>query len=517
MFPFLSQPPQQKRRLPPPLTPSSSRRRSNSGTLPHPYSHISAWASRVQPGSPAPCSPPHRRPSTSSRRRASQSKAPSGSFVAAQRTPSSATGEYPADLTAVGYTSLFLQFDRTPTTPSPFKTCIGNGATVATPLTSHVFGSIPIPPVPPLPPTTPQTAKRTGLQRFRSLSILRPKKWKHSAQPALGSSPVKSPKFAKKVESAAIAQHKRAKYAGKKASTKPPPSLANEIALMQFMDGGTVNDNVKKLMEARAKAAGGVGENGVGVEGVYRDGKGGIWYDADEEMEYAHLLGDEEDGGEWEDQNENIADRSEDDFVVVIGPVVNTASPNTIAYCPLDIRRSPTSTRTSPVSPRMMTHSKPALLSLPCRPRRNLRRPSSSNAYAHLSNTPTYLIDIDAFAPRSPNPKSPRPSNKKHRPRPAPLQLSSSQSAHARANAKVALVTLNGKYIKGSSSPSRVPLMSTMNSPSLPHKITGLSPSSLDRARREFVEDSFQPTMKVESLESPKLGVKKALSTPKSC
>jgi len=491
MFPFLAQPPQQKRRLPPPLSP----RRSNSGAVPHPYASISSWASSVQPGSPAPCSPPHRRPSTSSRRRASHSRIPSGSSVAAQRTPSSTTGEYPSDLTAVGYTSLFLHFDRTPTTPSPFKTCIGNGAGVVTPLTSHVFGSIPIPPVPPLPPTTPKTVKRTGLQRFRSLSILRPKKSKHSAQPALGS-PVKSPKFAKKVESAAIAQHKRAKYAGKKASTKPPPSLANEIALMQFMEGGTVNDNVKRLMEARAKAAGGVGggrENGVGVEGVYRDGKGGIWYDADEEMEYAHLLGAEE---EWEDQNEIIADKSEDDFIVVIGPVVKTASPNTIAYCPLDIRRSPTSTRTSPVSPRILTHSKPALLSLPCRPRRNLRKPSS-NTYAHLSNTPTYLIDIEAFAPRSPNPKSPRPSNKKHRPRPAPLQLSSSQSAHARANAKVALVTLNGKSIKG----SKVPLMSTMNFHSLPsggHKVTGLSPSSLDRARREFVEDSFQPTMGLE-------------------
>lgn len=474
MYPFLTQPPRKQRRVPPPL---------KSSTLTHPYASISAWASTVHPGSPAPCSPVRRPSTASSRRRASLSRAPSAS----QRTPVSATGEYQSDLTAVGYTSLFVYFDKTPTTPSPFKSRNGNTAGVPTPLTSTVFGNIPIPPVPPLPAqsTSPKPAKRAGLSRFRSLSILRSKKSKHAAQLGIVSSPVKSPK----VESSAIAHRKRAKYTGKKASAKPPaPSLANELALLQFMEGGTVNDNVNRLMGERAKAAGRGAQNRPGVEGVYRDAKGGIWYDADEEMEYAHLLGPEDNEREGEDQNEALVDKMEDDFVVLIGPVVKAASPNTNVHYP-STPTSNGSTRSSPVSSRMFAaHPKQALLALPCRPRRNLRRPSLSKAYAHLSNTPAYLIDIDAFAPRSPNNTRTRGSSvpdKKHRPRPAPLQLTSSQSAHARANAKVALVTLNaGKSVKGPVSPLKTPA-----------PVTGLSPSSLDRARREFVEDSFQPTI----------------------
>jgi hypothetical protein len=44
-------------------------------------------------------------------------------------------------------------------------------------------------------------------------------------------------------------------------------------------------------MEAQAKAAAGSGAQ-VGVADVYRDGDGGIWWDADEELEYTHLLAD---------------------------------------------------------------------------------------------------------------------------------------------------------------------------------------------------------------------------------
>lgn len=53
-----------------------------------------------------------------------------------------------------------------------------------------------------------------------------------------------------------------------------------------------MDSHVKRVMEAQAKAAasGGVGD-------VYRDGQGGIWWDAEEEWEYAHLLGGEEQVG----------------------------------------------------------------------------------------------------------------------------------------------------------------------------------------------------------------------------
>ena len=83
-----------------------------------------------------------------------------------------------------------------------------------------------------------------------------------------------------------IAKRKRAKYA----HVRPPPPLANELAMMQFADGGSLESHIKRVMEAQAKATAGSGGLNVGIADVYRDEKGGIWWDADEEMEYAHLL-----------------------------------------------------------------------------------------------------------------------------------------------------------------------------------------------------------------------------------
>ena len=83
-----------------------------------------------------------------------------------------------------------------------------------------------------------------------------------------------------------IAKRKRAKYA----HVRPPPPLANELAMMQFADGGSLESHIKRVMEAQAKATAGSGGLNVGIADVYRDEKGGIWWDADEELEYAHLL-----------------------------------------------------------------------------------------------------------------------------------------------------------------------------------------------------------------------------------
>ena len=82
-----------------------------------------------------------------------------------------------------------------------------------------------------------------------------------------------------------IAKRKRSKYG----HFRPPP-LANELAMMQFADGGSLDSHIKRVMEAQAKAAGGSGGANVGVADVYRDEHGGIWWDEDEELEYAHLL-----------------------------------------------------------------------------------------------------------------------------------------------------------------------------------------------------------------------------------
>jgi hypothetical protein len=103
-----------------------------------------------------------------------------------------------------------------------------------------------------------------------------------------------------------IAKRKRAKYA----HVRPPPPLANELAMMQFADGGSLDSHIKRVMEAQAKATAGSGGLNVGIADVYRDEKGGIWWDADEEMEYAHLL----DGLDREKAERDVEETFWEDF-----------------------------------------------------------------------------------------------------------------------------------------------------------------------------------------------------------
>jgi hypothetical protein len=83
-----------------------------------------------------------------------------------------------------------------------------------------------------------------------------------------------------------IAKRKRSKYA----HVRPPLPLASDLALMQFTGGGNIETHIKRIMEEQAKAVGGSRGISVGIADVYRDSNGGIWWDADEEVEYAHLL-----------------------------------------------------------------------------------------------------------------------------------------------------------------------------------------------------------------------------------
>lgn len=237
-----------------------------------------------------------------------------------------------------------------------------------------------------------------------------------------------------------------------------------------------MEDNVRRVMKVRAKAAGaGATANSdlaKPIGDVYRDEKGGIWCDADEEMEYTHLLAENSDDiSEWEEDEDETHTR------VALGPVVKASSPLTNVYCPLDNFQ----VHCPPNSPPSKSTTSRSILSLPSRPRR-----------CNLS-TPRFLLDIDAFAPRSPRapsfkPKVSSPSLKQShtRPRPAPLNLASSESAYARANAKAALVAMNaGK-------PSRRVVTAAATS-GFDDNGDGLSPISLEKARREFVEDSFRP------------------------
>ncbi|TCD67391.1 hypothetical protein EIP91_012426 [Steccherinum ochraceum] len=77
-----------------------------------------------------------------------------------------------------------------------------------------------------------------------------------------------------------------------KKSKKHPGTLERDLALAQFLDGGSSEGQVKKYVDARARMAGAPVVNGqyVGAGDVYRDAQGRVWRDSDEALERAHLL-----------------------------------------------------------------------------------------------------------------------------------------------------------------------------------------------------------------------------------
>ena len=414
------------------------------------YSSIVAWASLVQPGSPAPISPPSRRSSFS--------------------------------LSHVGYTTVFVHLDPLPgpTSPSPYhrqrSTTVVEMSKPLSPK-STAYAHIPIPPMPPQEPPV----KRTGLSRLRSFSILRPRSSKSKQQPSVPpsphysvatsapkSKPTKSKKHpAPPTESCptTIAKRKRAKYL-----IPPPPSLANELALMQFMDGGNIDSHAKRVMEAQAQAAAGSGAQH-GVADVYRDGNGGIWWDADEEWEYTHLLADSGSTTptpiskannamtiDWDDLLANKENDPHDRR--------DSVSSQDSDLDPKYLVTVPEHTLTgfnAPVEDRVLASHKVgdpkmgSILSLPSRPRRKA---------LHL-NKAEFLLDLAAFGPRSPTKSTPstKPNPKgQARRRPAPLKL-----AHQ---------SQNGVVVRR---PGQVKTTATTLE------------SVVEKGRKEFIADSFAP------------------------
>lgn len=285
-YPFLSQPPppQKKRPTQPlpsppyqaPNSPPAFSGRPRSATT----SAISAWIANVHPGSPAPLSP-QRRPSLSVRRGSISSvRVHSASFLNILDTPSTASRLTPSsrdfkpDLTAVGYTSVFVHFPETPAS-----------AAVGFPAKDAI-------PVPPIPESPIKSAPR-GLKRFRSLGALKSRARSKSTSRATPSSP--PPPLPMKIKSSnatSQTQTVSSKKQSKAAKSRPMP-LASEIALAQFLDGGKIEHHIQNYVDSQAKAAGarrGVDGKLVGVGGVWQDGEGGVWRDQDEEWEYAHLL-----------------------------------------------------------------------------------------------------------------------------------------------------------------------------------------------------------------------------------
>ncbi|ESK93000.1 hypothetical protein Moror_8903 [Moniliophthora roreri MCA 2997] len=193
------------------------------------FNAITNWALAVQPGSPAPISPNRRH------RIAHPQHSPSflhfidtPTTTPSTKTPRSASEFHTdVDLTSWGYTSVFVHLPPTPAIPAR---------------------------PPPTPPAIPK-----GLKKFKSMGMLKQKR------PRVESS-FKPPK---------------------KSHPPLPPALQNELLLMQFTGGGSLESNAQRLMQHRAKATTG---GTAAVDTVYKDENGIMWFDEQEPVEYQALL-----------------------------------------------------------------------------------------------------------------------------------------------------------------------------------------------------------------------------------
>ncbi|RXW24808.1 hypothetical protein EST38_g1013 [Candolleomyces aberdarensis] len=517
-YTFLSQPPPSKRRAaakppcaPPvcqlPPTPNRVARR------PSLTAKVTNWALHVQPGSPAPVSP-HRRLSNSSRRPSinfglsattlgiGHRRVPSSPFIMTPTTASHKT----FDFTALGYNTIFTHMPKTPETPSPLLrakaqkeqqlaeekmrakaqakeeskekkekmikkikslTHIRSRSKSLSKSTTDDVNALPPVPALPSPSYTTATAPSRGTVKSKGR----------------GKSP--SPRKSS-------AAKKKALYGG---LIRAPPTLANELALMQFADGGKMEDHIKRKMTTESGAVG----------DVYRDGKGGVWWDRDEELEYRGLLADSDSGSPTDEK------RNTKGWVKFTSSPTNevtlerrdSATSNTTLDSDLDpaymmqvedapaYRCEPMVNFDAPESPRAHAPIKPgaSVLCLPSRPFR---------AAKHLRK-PEFMTDMQAFglvmsslpkSPRSPLfpthiSNSPETSPRRPRKRPAPLKIAPG-------------MTRMQKVVAVSSPGSGIPPLSA-RVPSLSATLAAPTAAPVDHrqlvreGKREFLMDSFQP------------------------
>lgn len=451
-FDFLSRPPPQKKRpagpIPsiPPLTtdnlitiaPSAlARRGSATGIL--------TWASKVVPGTPAPISPPTVTPTSTGRRPSFTSRRSSVSWTGGRR-PSFTTRRPSAALINVLEGPL-------PVTPS-LNDCNYDLSGLG-----YTYAVVPLPTS--MEKNSPSSKSHQGplrrlRSRFRSKSI--------SAEP-LPSSPVKSkspsvPKTRATTTKASrrrsrsvttdsrpsTAERKKVAY-GNMANTGA--TLEQGVALMQFMDGGSTESNIKNLMRQKAKAErkerdgldfGCRGDEGVlAVDGVYRDEKGGIWRDEYEQWEYFGLLDEFQTGkgrasNEWVGFNANgeisstgAAENGEEDRRPSVSTQDSDLDPRyvipiaSMENVPIDIDIDVCAPTSTPLSSSATPVPGPTMLTIPSRP---------SRPAPHLRKAPS--IFLEAFVPRLPDAhqrshslpdNSPVLPRGRDRRRPAPLNL----------------------------------------------------------------------------------------------
>jgi len=493
---------------------------------------ILAWAETVLPGSPPPRTPASgvplsygapfvtsprvqafRHPSltrVSSRRQSvssTRSRVHSASFLHITHTPQTPAHPIPAtpfspdanfDFAAFGYASIFVNVP------------------VSTPVTGTPESHNPKP-MARLPSrndavTSSRVTKSTGAGMFKRLLGSKPKTAKPQANSQKKGGKAKT--VASDYDYLSVSLAKRSKYTEQPSAVEKkkreiyaaalPATVKQEAQMRQAMEGGSLEYNIQKVMEEKAKREGtAVKVNSAegnkvveGVETAHRDGRGGIWWDQEEQWEFAHLLaanrvpvsarcvGSEtwitfDNTKSKEDERDDFTDLSSlpsskcTDLHYIRPLLVIDDSTEQLVYG--RVKRS-SSVVGSMVLPSPSTKSSNIVLAIPSRPTRT----------KHLLE-PGFLKDVVAVPPTPSTPSA-----------------YSHSSSHPRSPGRVT------RFVVGSSSssPSRrqrsrsrsIPRKQRKSAPP-PLKIVPLGPATKlavnvepeDDGRRLFLEDSFKP------------------------
>ncbi|KAG6830358.1 hypothetical protein H0H87_008364 [Tephrocybe sp. NHM501043] len=441
-----------------------------------------------------------------------------------QTTPSPANNDFPIDLSHLGYASVFVHLPKSPKSPVSMK------------------------------PVETAHPRPKSIKRFRSLTLLRSRTRPTNATAPSSPNP-HSPPIAlyhdhemPQILAASIAQRKKTVYAHAKPSKtaaqpkaqkpKPkadlPPSLAAELALMQFADGGSAEDNIKRLMQAHARAAAPAGaklsaEAPAPLGDVYRDGKGGVWWDREEEMEYMHLLGGHDAsrvvgpekwvsfGGEVVDGDAALAIASlntDADPGMGRRGSANSIASNVSSLDPCNVVKpaeEDAAVVRVPLLPVPTNTPREPILTIPSRPRHG----------HHLRPSPNFfLLDLNAFVvPSTPStPRTPKTPKTPHTPRTPHTPSAPYPSTHrTRTRSRPSPITPAFAQAQPQTRPRGparrrpAPLNIVANAP-----MRGVSPDLDDeaQARREFVEASFTPPAPAAVIAPRKRGIEAVCRVP---
>jgi hypothetical protein len=242
--------------------------------------------------------------------------------------------------------------------------------------------------------------------------------------------------------------------------------------------------NIQRYNKAQAKSM--ARDRGGGVDDVYRDGKGGVWMDQDEEWEYAGLLGGNDDGedSQWVEFSGNSSRVS-----AAIG--IDLAA---------EERRASISTQDSDLDPRFVVgeqddlpsfegpfrpfvHRKPHIFTIPPRTIRNENR--------HMQK-PEFWPNGNPHAAPSHGGYLPPSSRGADRRRPAPLAWTSPPQPQRGMSSPFDTDTVRRDFLDGSFQPE--PSMAS------PYG----SSTTIHGRRRGSVASVLQPTNMTNSSQSPR-------------